>query len=80
MRHLDPCPACNHGTLRRYSTKTQGNLRRRYLKCDSCHQHGQEVFPVDDLGRPVFPSTFTPAGNTRIDQSCAPDTLDRTAQ
>ncbi len=57
MRHLDPCH-CG-GTMKRYATKTLGRVRTRYLKCDRCEATDQEVFYVDDRGRPLYASTFT---------------------
>ncbi|MEO8271810.1 MAG: hypothetical protein ABI557_18950 [Aureliella sp.] len=73
MRHLDPCPSCSSGTLRQYSTKTKGHNRRRYLKCDRCNERGQEVFPIDELGRPLFATSFTrPGNNTREQQDSSP--------
>lgn len=67
MRHLDPCPTCQAGTMRKYCTKTKGRNRTRYLKCDACSQHGQEVFRVDAMGRPIFSVCFTPPGNSPMD-------------
>ncbi len=64
MRHLDPCPHCP-GTMRKYCTRTKGKLRTRYLKCDRCETTDQEVFRVDDRGRPIF-ECITPAGTSNI--------------
>lgn len=80
MRHLDPCTSCGAGTMRRYSTKTQGHHRRRYLKCDYCGQRGQEVFPVDELGRPLFATSFTPSGNNTMEQLHSTPTMNKAEQ
>ena len=67
MRHLDSCLSCSAGTMQRYSTKTKGRYRKRYLVCDRCNEHGQEVFRVDELGRPLFSTRFTPPGNNTLE-------------
>lgn len=64
MRHLDLCH-CG-GTMRKYCTRTKGKLRTRYLKCDQCGATDQEVFRVDDQGRPVFVANSTPLGNNDV--------------
>ena len=80
MRHLDPCPTCHTGTMRKYCTKTKGRNRSRYLKCDQCDEHGQEVFRVDALGRPLLSTSFTPLGNSEMDHQVCMPTMNRPDQ
>ncbi len=76
MRHLDPCH-CG-GTMKRYATKTLGRVRTRYLKCDRCEATDQEVFYVDDRGRPLYASTFTPADKRNIASSSSSPSIEVT--
>ena len=80
MRHLDPCPSCSAGTMQRYSTKTKGRYRKRYLACSHCNAHGQEVIPIDELGRPLFSTSFTPPGNNLLESDKSPRTIDKREQ
>lgn len=66
MRHLDPCK-CG-GIMRKYCTRTKGRNRTRYLKCDRCSETAQEVFRVDERGRPMFAAFITPSGNNIVEQ------------
>ena len=62
-QHLDRCEQCEGGRFRRYCTRTFGNNRTRYLKCDKCGETDQEVFKVDHFGRVViYPFGSTPPG------------------
>jgi hypothetical protein len=80
MRHLDPCPSCNAGTMQRYSTKTKGRYRKRYLVCDRCNEHGQEIFPIDELGRPLFSTSFTPPGKHTMEFDESAHTMNEAEQ
>ena len=55
MRTGDPC-SCG-GSMRRRSTKTRGNLRTRYLKCDCCGLTAKEITQVDALNRDIRTDT-----------------------
>jgi hypothetical protein len=66
MRSLDRCTSCQVGTMKIYTTRTQGLVRLRYLRCTACGSKGKECFSVDSLGR----QTSFAVGTTR--STCEP--------
>jgi hypothetical protein len=55
MRSGERCPECQSGRMRVYSVRTVGFSRLRFLRCTMrCGATGQELVPIDDLGRAVI--------------------------